>query len=160
MRLRLFGIKNQNRAFTPCLNGRMYASVFLLSESSITRRQFRVTVFGSFETKCVGSFRTSDVSINSKEVLTEFFKELTVEQRAEIKLVSADGARWIADCVTEFCPNAQRCIDPFHVVSWANDCLDEVRKRVADKSKNETIKGATVQAGKKNNLRNRSNTRF
>lgn len=39
-----------------------------------------------------------------KEVLTEFFKELTVEQRAEIKLVSADGARWIADCVNRILP--------------------------------------------------------
>ncbi len=25
-------------------------------------------------------------------------------------------------------PNAQRCIDPFHVVSWAADALDQVRR--------------------------------
>jgi len=61
---------------------------------------------------------------HGKEVLTKFFRELTVEQRASIKLVSADGARWIADCVKEYCPNAERCVDPFHVVSWANNCLD------------------------------------
>jgi transposase len=25
-------------------------------------------------------------------------------------------------------PNAERCIDPFHVVQWATDALDEVRR--------------------------------
>ena len=29
----------------------------------------------------------------------------------------------------EYCPNAALCIDPFHVVSWATDALDEVRRR-------------------------------
>ena len=28
----------------------------------------------------------------------------------------------------EYCPNAQRCVDPFHVVSWATDALDQVRR--------------------------------
>lgn len=28
----------------------------------------------------------------------------------------------------EYCPNALRCIDPFHVVSWATDALDQVRR--------------------------------
>ena len=26
-------------------------------------------------------------------------------------------------------PNAQRCVDPFHVVSWATDALDQVRRQ-------------------------------
>lgn len=63
-----------------------------------------------------------------KEVLSQFFEQLTEEQRASIRCVSADGARWIASCVEEYCPNAQRCIDPFHVVSWATDALDQVRR--------------------------------
>ena len=29
----------------------------------------------------------------------------------------------------EYCPNAALCIGPFHVVSWATDALDEVRRR-------------------------------
>ena len=53
---------------------------------------------------------------------------LTQEQRASIRCVSADGAQWIASCVEKYCPNAQRCIDPFHVVSWATDALDQVRR--------------------------------
>jgi transposase len=86
---------------------------------------------------------------HGKEVLTAFFKEMTEEQRAKIKLVSADGARWIADCITEFCHNAQRCIDPFHVVMWANDCLDEVRNSAIREAKKDATEGKTVSGGKK-----------
>lgn len=64
---------------------------------------------------------------HGKEVLTKFFEELTTEQRASIKLVSADGAKWISSCIKEFCPNAKRCIDPFHVVEWVNEALSQVR---------------------------------
>ena len=78
---------------------------------------------------------------HGKEVLTEFFKELTEEQCAKIKYVTADGARWIADCVKEYCPNATRCIDPFHVVSWANDSLDEVRRAAVRQAKKDVAKG-------------------
>lgn len=63
-----------------------------------------------------------------KEILSKFFELLSEEQRASIRCVSADGAKWIASCVEEYCPNAQRCIDPFHVVSWATDALDQVRR--------------------------------
>lgn len=62
-----------------------------------------------------------------RETLTKFFGLLSEEQRAAIRLVSADGAKWIASCVEEFCPNAVRCIDPFHVVEWVNEALSQVR---------------------------------
>ena len=74
-----------------------------------------------------------------KTILTEFFNELTYEQRANIKYVTADGAKWISDCVADFCPNAERCVDPFHVVGWANDCLDEVRKAAVRLAKKEVM---------------------
>ena len=32
--------------------------------------------------------------------------------------------------VDERCPNAIQCTDPFHVVRWASDALDEVRRQV------------------------------
>ena len=47
---------------------------------------------------------------------------------AKITHVSADGASWIAQVVAERCPNAVRCADPFHVVKWATDALDQVRR--------------------------------
>ena len=87
-----------------------------------------------------------------KTILTEFFMELSEEQRGNIKYVSADGAGWIADCISEFCPNAERCIDPFHVVAWANDCLDEVRKAAVRSAKKEVAEGKTVKRTKKKRI--------
>jgi transposase len=65
---------------------------------------------------------------HGKSVLEQFYKALSPEQLASIKVVTGDGARWITDCVNEFTPNCERCIDPFHVVEWAMDALDEVRR--------------------------------
>ncbi len=56
-----------------------------------------------------------------------FFTELGPERCARIKLISADAADWIA---TAACPNAVRCMDPFHVVAWATEALDEVRRQM------------------------------
>ena len=65
---------------------------------------------------------------NSKTIFTKFFKLLSKEQLANIQLVSGDGAKWIQECINDFCPAAKRCIDPFHVVQWATEALDEVRR--------------------------------
>lgn len=63
-----------------------------------------------------------------KATLARFFDALGPERSAQITHVSADGAAWIAAVVAEKCPNAVRCADPFHVVKWATDALDEVRR--------------------------------
>jgi transposase len=47
---------------------------------------------------------------------------------AQITHVSADGAGWIAEVVADRCPEAIRCADPFHVVGWATEALDAVRR--------------------------------
>ena len=60
--------------------------------------------------------------------LATFFDALGVERSALITHVSADAAAWIAKVVTERCPAAVRCADPFHIVAWATDALDEVRR--------------------------------
>lgn len=64
---------------------------------------------------------------HGKAVFTEFFRALSTQQLASIKLISGDGAKWIQSCMDDFCPGAQRCIDPFHVVQWAMEALDKVR---------------------------------
>lgn len=89
---------------------------------------------------------------HGKEVLSEFFNALTIEQRASIKFVTADGARWIADCIKDYCPNAERCIDPFHVVAWANDCLDEVRKQAIRQAKKDASEGKKAERSKKKTI--------
>ena len=59
-----------------------------------------------------------------------FFKQLTDEQKASIKVVTGDGAKWIDSCVHEWCPQAERVLDGFHIVSWMTGALDDVRKRL------------------------------
>jgi len=61
--------------------------------------------------------------------LRRFFDALGAERAARITHVSADAAHWIATVVAERCPNAVRCADAFHVVAWATDALDEVRRQ-------------------------------
>ena len=60
--------------------------------------------------------------------LTKFFTELGPERSALITHVSADAAAWIAAVVAKKAPNAIRCADPFHIVKWASDALDGVRR--------------------------------
>ena len=52
------------------------------------------------------------------------------ERCRQIRLVSADGAGWIATVVADRCKNATRCMDPFHVVQWCTDALDGIRHDV------------------------------
>jgi len=76
-----------------------------------------------------------------KKTLGGFFDLLGPERCAQIRLVSADAAEWIADVVAERCPNATICIDAFHVVAWATEALDDVRREVW----NEARKGGMTQ---------------
>ena len=58
----------------------------------------------------------------------EFFDLLGPERCAQITHVSADGADFIDAVLAETCPDAVRAADPFHVVTWATQALDEVRR--------------------------------
>lgn len=60
--------------------------------------------------------------------VNQFFELLGPERCAQITHVSADGADFIDTIVAEKCPGAVRVADPFHVVKWATDALDEVRR--------------------------------
>jgi transposase len=61
--------------------------------------------------------------------LQSFFDLLGPQRCARITHVSADGAEFIGKVVARNCPAAVRCADPFHVVRWATDALDEVRRQ-------------------------------
>jgi len=56
-----------------------------------------------------------------------FFDDLGDERSDQVEAVTADGASWIANVVTER-TDALLCTDPFHVVQWATDAVDEVRR--------------------------------
>jgi transposase len=58
----------------------------------------------------------------------QFFDLLGEERCKQITHVSADGADFIDTIVAQMCPNAVRVADPFHIVKWATEALDEVRR--------------------------------
>ena len=64
-----------------------------------------------------------------RATLRTFFDQLGPHRSAAITHVSSDAADWIADVITERCPAAVRCADAFHVVAWATEALDEVRRQ-------------------------------
>ena len=51
------------------------------------------------------------------DVFDLFFRRLAEERKASIRVVAGDGARWIDSCVAAHCPNAERVLDGFHIVS-------------------------------------------
>ena len=65
---------------------------------------------------------------HDRATLQTFFDLLGPERASRIKLISADAAEWIGDCATAACTNATLCLDPFHIVRWASQALDVVRR--------------------------------
>mgnify|MGYP001168467329 FL=1 len=63
-----------------------------------------------------------------RATLEGFFDLLGEDRCAQITHVSADAADWIDAVVARRCPDAVQCADPFHVVRWATDALDQVRR--------------------------------
>jgi transposase len=89
---------------------------------------------------------------HGKKALDDFFMGLTEEQRASIRVVSADGARYIAESVKEHCPNAVRCLDPFHAVKWVNEALDALRRRLRKENANKVRGGAEATESTAQNI--------
>ncbi len=65
-----------------------------------------------------------------RAAIHRFFDDLGQARSAQITHISADGAEAIATVVGQRAPQAVVCADPFHVVSWASQCLDDVRRQV------------------------------
>jgi transposase len=65
-----------------------------------------------------------------RKTVEAFLDALGEERCKQIELVSADMAAWVAGPISERCPNAALCLDPFHVVRLATDALDEIRREV------------------------------
>ena len=66
-----------------------------------------------------------------QETVGEFFDALGPERSKLLTHVSADGAEWIHDVVREKALQAKICLDAFHVVKWAGERVDELRRRIA-----------------------------
>ena len=66
----------------------------------------------------------------SKSVVADFCADLGEERARALRQVSCDGATWIHEVIAEAAPNAAICLDPFHVVQWATEAIDGVRRRI------------------------------
>jgi transposase len=75
--------------------------------------------------------------------LEAFFDELGEQRSSQLKFVSADGAPYIETVVRQRCPQAVLCLDAFHVVVWASEALDDVRRDVWNEARRS---GMTVVA--------------
>ena len=65
-----------------------------------------------------------------RKTVEAFLDALGEERCKQLELVSADMAAWVAGPISERCPNAELCLDPFHIVQLATDALDEIRREV------------------------------
>jgi transposase len=77
--------------------------------------------------------------------LSQFFEKLGPARCARIRLVSADAAGWVKAVVQRYCPDARLCLDPFHVVSWATDALDMVRRQVWNAARKDGQTGVATE---------------
>jgi transposase len=66
----------------------------------------------------------------SEETLEGFFTALGEDRANALTHVSADAAPWIRNVVARRAPQAKLCADPFHIVAWVTDALDQVRRQV------------------------------
>ncbi|MCA1701676.1 MAG: ISL3 family transposase, partial [Actinobacteria bacterium] len=65
-----------------------------------------------------------------RKTVEKFLDLLGEERCARVELVSCDMAEWITRPISERCPHATVCLDPFHVVKLATEALDEIRREV------------------------------
>lgn len=73
-----------------------------------------------------------------KTTLAAFFTQLGDHRRAQITHISSDAAPWINESIAQHCPQAIRCADPFHVVAWATQALDEQRRTLWRATRDQT----------------------
>ena len=79
-----------------------------------------------------------------RKTVEAFLDKLGEDRCKQLELVSCDMAAWISGPVAERCPNAELCLDPFHVVQLATKALDEIRREVWNQARRE---GLTALAG-------------
>jgi transposase len=72
-----------------------------------------------------------------RQTVEKFLDLLGKERCEQIELVSCDMAESIASAIAERCPDAIRCVDPFHVIALATDALDEIRREVWNQARRE-----------------------
>jgi transposase len=97
-----------------------------IDEVSFRRGQRYLTVVVDHETARVVWVQEG----RDEATLERFFERLGPARAAALRFVTADAATWVKNVLARRCPQATVCLDPFHVVSWATEALDQVRRAV------------------------------
>jgi transposase len=90
-----------------------------------------------------------------RATLHRFFDHLGPGRTAAISHVSADAASWVREVVLERVPQSVQCMDPFHVVKWANEALNSVRTTAWRQAR---AAGATRRNGYQRGVQRRDST--
>ena len=128
-------VKSTLDRLEPCLEDRVHCGLkrICVDETSYKKGHSYITVVYDMDRNRVVWIKEK----HGEAVFKEFCELLTEEERISIEIVAGDGARWIDACTRNYFPNAKRCVDFFHVVSWANEVLDEIRSSTASKARKE-----------------------
>src|SRR5699024_707064 len=68
--------------------------------------------------------------VRSKQVFKQWLASRPKDWRDGIEVVAMDGFSGFKTAAVEELPDAVEVMDPFHVVKFAGDALDDVRRRV------------------------------
>ena len=77
----------------------------------------------------------SNASGRDSKSLLKCLKVLSPEQRASIKTFAVDMHEPFMKVIRKFCPNAEICVDRFHLAERVNEAFDELRKFEFQKAK-------------------------
>lgn len=80
--------------------------------------------------------------------LAAFFKELGGKRCKKIKGVVSDLAAGYLKAIADAIPHARHILDRFHIVQWANEALNEVRRRIFGAAPKKGTLGQTLKIKK------------
>lgn len=75
------------------------------------------------------------------QATVEAFFDALGERVNALTHISSDSAAWIARAVAARAAHVVHCADPFHVVRWAGDALDLIRRRIWNQVRTRQIRG-------------------
>lgn len=81
-----------------------------------------------------------------EDAVAAYFEQLGPERCAKIELCSMDAAPQFKAAVARHCPNARICMDPFHVVQWMTNAVDEVRRAVWREQRGSSDRGESIKS--------------
>jgi transposase len=113
-----------NRTVDELLDERRLGQIYRIGVDEICYRHPHkyLTIIGDHATGTVIGVQPG----RGVDSLTDFYNQLTDDQRADIDAVSMDGSTAFRAATEATLPDAVICYDPFHVMQWTNRALDEV----------------------------------